>query len=98
MAAANIENFSVCRFVISLFLLQQSLQGGLASVVPLRNVAERGRNGLGECENVQDVTENVRAREEGLATKAQRHKTNQEVNLSGICDFVPLHKKSCSSC
>src|SRR5215217_7667651 len=80
MAAANIENFSVCRFVISVFLLSNPsgptstrvpdvVAGYFASAVPVQKSPKMGMFAGQKCENVQRLTENVIA--------AKRHKKAQ---------------------
>src|SRR5215217_5040484 len=94
MAAAKIESFSVCRFVISLFLLSitfgptssrvpESLQADWQVSCLWRNAPKNRRNWWDKCEKVQGVTENVSSHKE-----AQRHKSG--IKLCGFCAFLGL--------
>src|SRR5215217_3129657 len=94
MAAAKIESFSVCRFVISLFLLSitfgptssrvpESLQADWQVSCLWRNAPKNRRNWWGKCEKVQGVTENVSSHKE-----AQRQKSG--IKLCGFCAFLGL--------
>ncbi len=80
MAAANIENFSVCRFIIFLVILLRPdvVAGRLASAVPLGNLRKNRcvlrvgtRKGAQTDENVKGISH----------AKAQR---NAKELLSGV--------------